>query len=98
MLQGKWQHFEDKTNYLVFEGNHREEIAEGMDKWDDKTFILSNKCANQSDKDNGIVPEKDRYISCIESDLCWYIVDVDKENLSLSYMGRGNTLTYKRVK
>ena len=98
LLQGKWQHIEDETNYLVFEGNHRKEIAEGMDKWDDETFVLSNKCANQSDKDNEIEPEKDKYISCIEADLCWYIMGVDEESLSLSYMGRGNTLTYKRVK
>lgn len=30
LLQGKWQHAEDKTNYLVFEGNHRRETAGAM--------------------------------------------------------------------
>lgn len=97
LLQGKWQHSEDTTNYLVFEGDHRKEIAEGMNAWDDETFTLSDRCMNQSDKDKGMEPEKDRYISLMGSDLCWYVVHVDKENLSLSYVGRGNTLTYRRV-
>jgi hypothetical protein len=97
LLQGKWQHIDDKTNFLVFEGNHRKETAAGG-AWDDETFILSDKCANPFDKDKETQPEKDKYIFCKESDLCWYIIDVDKETLSLSYMGRGNTLTYKRVK
>ncbi|MBK6947758.1 MAG: hypothetical protein IPH16_06540 [Haliscomenobacter sp.] len=98
LLQGKWQHIDDESNFLVFEGNHRKETAAGTNQWDDEIFVLSDACANPSDKANGGEPEKNRYISCIESDLCWYIIEVDKENLSLSYMGRGNTLTYKRAK
>ncbi len=43
LLQGKWQSTDDKTNFLVFEDNHRKEI-------------------------------------------------------SIRYVARGNTLTYKRVK
>ena len=97
LLQGKWQHTEDTTNFLVFEGNNRKEIAEGMTDWQDEAFILSNTCSNPSNKDSGIELENDKYISCPASDLCWYIVSIDKENLTLSYMGRGNTLTYKRV-
>lgn len=97
LLQGKWQHIDDTSNYLVFEGNHRKETAGGSDQWDDEPFVLSDKCANDFNKDSETEPEKDRYISCIASDLCWYIIDVDQKTLSLSYMGRGNTLTYKRV-
>lgn len=98
MLQGKWQSIDDKTNFLVFESNQRKEIIKGLDKWETEEFILSNKCLNESDKDNGIEPEKDKYISCKESDLCWYIVNINKELLTLSYVGRGNALTYKKVK
>lgn len=97
LLQGKWQHTEDKTNFLVFENNHRKEIVEGMDNWDDEVFVLSGSCKNESNKDNEVQIENDKYISCVESDLCWYIVSIDKDNLSLSYVGRGNTLTYRRV-
>lgn len=98
LLQGKWQHIDDKSNYLMFEGNFRKETAEGMSGWDEEEFSLSDKCLNESDKDNGIEKEEAKYISCLKSDLCWYIIEVDEENLMLSYMGRGNTLTYKRVK
>jgi hypothetical protein len=98
LLHGKWQHIDDKSNYLLFEGNHRKETADGMTGWDDEEFSLSNMCLNESDKDNGLDKEEAKYISCVKSDLCWYIIGVDEENLMLSYMGRGNTLTYRRVK
>ena len=98
LLQGKWQSTDDKTNFLVFEKNHRKEIARGMDKWDDEEFILSDKCMNDSNKDMEVEKEKDRYISVLKSDLCWYIIKLDPDTLSLSYLGRGNTLTYKKVR
>jgi len=98
LLQGKWQSTDDKTNYLVFENNHRKEIAGGMSAWDDEVFTLSDKCTNERNKDNTYDSEKDRYISCAASDLCWYILELDSNTLSLTYMVRGNTLTYHRVK
>lgn len=98
LLQGKWQHEEDTSNYLVFEGNKRKEIAGGNTEWDEEEFVLSNKCLNESDKDKGEEPEAFAYITCAKSDLCWYILGVDEKILSLQYMARGNTLTYKRVK
>ena len=98
LLQGKWQHVEDKSNFLVFENNLREEISDGMKTGDEDTFVLSDHCMNPSDKNNGIPKEENKYISCTKSDLCWYIVSVDADKLELSYMGRGNTLTYTRAK
>jgi hypothetical protein len=98
LLQGKWQHTEDKTNFLTFEGNHRKEIAAGMDKPDDEVYVLSDKCMNAGDKDRELPAEKDRYISCVKSDLCWYIVDLTEQTLTLSFMGPGNTLAYTRAK
>ena len=89
---------DDKTNFLMFDENERKESSDGMKTWDNEAFVLSNKCLNESDKDNGLGLEKDKYISCMESDLCWYIVSLNKDFLTLSYMGRGNTLKYKRVK
>ena len=40
---------------------------------------------------------KDRYISCNESDLCWHIVHFDKENPELSFVERENTIQYRHV-
>lgn len=95
LLQGKWQSMDDKTNFLIFEKNHRKEIAGDSDKWDDEIFILDEKCLNSNAP--LIENEKDRYITCKESDLCWYIIELNSTSLSLSYVGRGNTLTYKRI-
>lgn len=98
LFQGKWQSMDDKTNYLVFEKNLRKEIVGGEKTWDVEPYVLSNKCVNESNVDSETEPEKDKYISCIESDMCWYIVTVNKDFLTLSYVGRGNSLRYKRVK
>jgi hypothetical protein len=98
LIQGKWQSMDDKTNFLLFDKNERKEISDGMKTWDKEAFVLSNKCLNESDKENGLELEKYKYISCIESDLCWYIVSINEDYLTLSYMGRGNTLKYRRVK
>ena len=65
---------------------------------DKEVFVLSNKCLNESDKEIGLELEKDKYMSCKESDLCWYIVYLNKDFLTLSYIGRSNTLENKRVK
>lgn len=97
LLQGKWQSEDDKTNFLVFEKNIRKEIAAGMDDWDSEEFILSDHCENESNQSDNSTKEKDSYISCKESDLCWYIMSLNEEGLTLQYLGRGNTLTYKRV-
>ena len=89
---------EDKTNFLVFDKNERKEIAEGMEAWDIELFELSDKCLNESDEENETELEKEKYISCKESDICWYIVSINKDFLTLSFMGRGNSLKYKKVK
>ena len=99
LLQGKWQAVDDKTNFLVFDKNERKEISKGMTKWDVELFSLSDKCLNESEKDeSGFEVETDKYMSCKQSDLCWYIERVTEDELVLIYMGRGNTLAYKRIK
>ena len=96
LLQGKWQAVDDKSNFLIFEKNHRKEKSAGSD-WDDVIFVLSSSCMNELDKDDGTEKETDKYISSIEEDLCWYIQEVSRTRLSLVYQGRGNTLVYKKV-
>ncbi len=97
LLQGKWQSLDDENNFLIFENKLRKEIGEGMESYDIEPFTLSDKCINESDKENEVPAEKSRFISCPESDLCWYIIELNKTTLTLSYMDRGNTLAYKRI-
>lgn len=96
LLQGKWQAVDDKSNFLIFEKNHRKEKSAGSD-WDDVIFVLSSSCMNESNIDDATEKENDKYISSIEEDLCWYIIEVSQTRLSLAYQGRGNTLVYKKV-
>jgi len=98
LLQGKWQSTDDETNFLKFENDHRMEIGAEMTEWTDEIFVLSDKCTNDLDKNKDVKAEKDRYITSQSSDMCWYIIDLNEEILTLAYMARGNTLSYKRVK
>jgi hypothetical protein len=98
LIQGKWQSLDDKKNFLFFDKNERKEIGYGMKTWSSEKFELSNKCLNESDLEKGSESEKDKYITCKESDMCWYIESIDKDFLTLIYMARGNTHQYKRVK
>lgn len=98
MLQGKWQSTEDKSNILIFENNQKKEIADGLDIWNNEAFVLSNKCENELDKDNENPKENDKYISVAQSDMCWYIVELNATTLSLLVVGgKGNTLTYNKM-
>jgi len=98
LLQGKWQSQEDQNNYVEFKGNIRSEIGEGMTAPEEETFFLSDKCSNESDKETVKESDPDNYITCIQSDMCWHIDKIDENTLMLTYVGRGNTLTYKRTK
>jgi hypothetical protein len=97
LLQGKWQSIDDANSYIIFENNNRKDIGGGMESCDVEPFVLSDRCLNESDKDTNVPAEKNKYITCPDADMCWYIVDLNKSALTLSYMGRGNILTYKRV-
>ncbi len=104
LLQGTWQHEEDKTNFLVFEKHVsddkqgiRKEIADGMDEWDQASYIIGDSCECDT-FGPPMEPEKEKFITCPKDEMCWYIVSVDEDALQLSQIGgRGNILVYKRV-
>lgn len=97
LLQGKWQSIDDANSYILFENNNRKDIGEGMESYDIEPFVLSDRFNNESDNDTDVPAEENKYITCPDADMCWYIVDLNKSVLTLSYMGRGNTLSYKRI-
>ena len=97
-LQGQWQSTEDPKSLLLFEKGVLKSRYGSKGAWASEAIVVSDRCMNEGDKDRVEKPEKDRYISSRESDMCWYIDFVDKDRLSLVYMARGNTLSYRRVK
>jgi hypothetical protein len=98
LLQGKWKSVDDESNFLIFENNLRKEIYVGFTEWDEEIFVVSEKCLNEFNMEDNLIKEKNRYISCSQSDLCWYVHTLDSDTLILGYLGRGNLLTYVRVR
>lgn len=98
LLQGKWQSLEDEDSFMVIEGDRMKNYYGGMDEeLDNEPIILSDTCMNESDSENGLPEEKNRYLSNPNLDMCWYIESLDENNLTLIYMARGNKITYRRV-
>ena len=98
MLQGKWQAVDDKSVFLVFENNHRKEIAGGMKQWDDDVFVLTDKPMSDGKAVAGHEAQKGHYIYCEKDDMCWGIEELTAKKLVLVYTGRGRVLEYRRVK
>ena len=92
LLIGKWQSTDDENNFVEFTSKLQIETNIGVE--DIEEYTLSNTCINGE----GTASKEDDYISGQKSELCWYIISIDEENLSLSFVGRGNTLNYRRVK
>ncbi|MEI6494228.1 MAG: hypothetical protein WCO94_16910 [Verrucomicrobiota bacterium] len=98
MLQGKWQAVNDKSDFLVFEDNHRKEIAGDMKEWDDDVFVLSDKPMREGKEVSDHEPVAAGFIYCEKDDMCWAIVELTAKKLGLVYMGQGRVLEYRRVK
>lgn len=96
LLIGKWQSLDDSKS--VIEYTAYDELSYHDGKLIVKEpYCLSPKCMNSAEVD--LPPSsKHDYISLIDSDMCYNIVSLDENNLTLSFMGRGNSLKYKRVK
>lgn len=91
LLQGKWQSIEDKKSYLVIEGNIRKDNYGSEEDKGDK-FWLSNSC--ESSFSSSATNKNGKYI--VMKDMCWEM-EVNENYLTLTYVGRGNTFTYKKV-
>ncbi len=96
-LQGKWRSDTDKEVTLSFEGKLRKEKY-GKEDWDPEEFILSERCENPTDKIRVQPKVVEGYISQIKSDMCWAIDSVTESSLVLTYVARGNSLSFKRIK
>jgi len=98
LLQGKWQSLEDEDSFMVIEGDRMKNYYGGLvDELDNEMIMISDTCMNESDSDNDLPEEKNRYLSNPNLDMCWFIEFVDENNLTLVYMARGNTLNFRRI-
>lgn len=99
LLQGKWQSVDDESSFMIIEGDRMKSFYGGIDEeLGNEIIIISDTCMNELDSENDLPKEKNRYMSQLDMDMCWYIDNLDANNLSLIYMARGNYHTYRRVK
>tara|TARA_R110002072_G_scaffold14272_2_gene59419 strand:- start:129266 stop:129715 length:450 start_codon:yes stop_codon:yes gene_type:complete len=95
LIQGTWRNVDDPFSTLVFEGNTTKNFYDGMDVGKIIEFSLGNNCEDGSNPENS--SENDAYISTKGSaNECYYIVKLDQDSLIMSFLGRGNTLRFKR--
>jgi hypothetical protein len=95
-LEGNWVSTDDPKSELQIKGNEWIELYKG-EKPETTKFATGDSClANEKAKTN----PKGKYITVFDKDdsRCFYIVSVNDARLELSYVGRGNTLTYKKKK
>jgi hypothetical protein len=96
VLDGTWISTEDSKSVLQVKGSDWTEVYEG-EKPDTYKFGFGDSClANPNAKTN----PSGKYITVfdIDGNRCFFIVSVNESKLELSYVGRGNTLTYKKKK
>ena len=96
ILEGTWISTEDLKSQIQVKSNSWIELYEG-EKPDSLKFAIGDSClANAGAKSN----PAGKYITVFDPDgnRCFFIVNVNDSKLELSYVGRGNTLTYKKKK
>ena len=91
-LQGTWISTTDKSYSIQFKENYFKEISSGKVQEENK-FWLAEDC---NDEDNTNIGEDYEYINIGGTWCAYYIVSVDKNNLTLSVNGRGNLLTFSK--
>ncbi len=90
-LQGKWQSTEDPKSFVIFEGTKRIDLYQDQDP-ESKSFKLAANCADEKATYSDV---KTLYI--LSEGSCWSINAINSEHLELTYIDRGNILTYKKV-
>jgi len=96
VVEGNWVSTDDPKSEIQVKDSDWTEIYSG-EKPETFKFGVGDSClANPNAKTN----EKGKYITVFDKDdnRCFYIVNVNDSKLELSYVGRGNTLTYKKKK
>lgn len=94
-LVGIWQSIDDPTNFMEFTETELIWLS-GTPDTVREPYQLANKCLNASNE-FAIELNESKYLSLAKSDLCWFIVNLDENNIEMAYVGRGNTLKYKKV-
>lgn len=95
LIQGKWQSTDDSKSQIAFIGSIKEDFYNG-EPISQTPFSISSTCKNETNISAEVAP--DAFMTLPEEDQCFFILRLDENLLQLNYVGRGNTLTYKRLR
>ncbi len=93
-LQGRWQATDDPQAVVEFKGDTKVESYSGQVMSSDP-YVLADAAPDQGGKVNGAGPYI--WVGQGTEQLVYYVVNVTPTSLELSYVGRGNTLSYTRI-
>lgn len=94
LIQGTWQSTDDPKSHIVFASAIKKDVYNGK-VLSQTSFLISDRCKNESNISGEVAP--DAFMTLPNEDQCFYILRLDDNLLQLNYVGRGNTLTYKRI-
>jgi hypothetical protein len=93
-LTGNWISTDDAKSEISINADDWIEMYDGKQVSSSK-YAMADTCLNAAtDKSN--VEGKYATVFDTSGNFCYYIVELTADNLKLSYVGRGNTLSYKR--
>lgn len=92
LLQGKWVSAADPNVSWTFTNGQLTEGLKGeQDRSQSGTYTLSDDCLNG---DGSGATSPNNYLNLVNPDRCFFIVGLSEKELTLSYVGRGNTLRF----
>ncbi|PHI19669.1 hypothetical protein CEQ90_11495 [Lewinellaceae bacterium SD302] len=90
-ISGRWQSTDDPSSVIeIEEGSYREFY--GGKKVSESSYRMTTDC----DKTDAAPGPYLKLSGDEDEDRCFYLMDLSNDVLTLSYVGRGNTLTYRR--
>jgi len=94
-LQGTWVNIDAPLSSLTFDENRVINTYNGIDSKKNITFSIGNTCTLKAIKNAS--KEEDRYINTTgDQEECYYIVQLEDENMVLGFWGIETPLRFRR--
>lgn len=95
LLQGLWENIGDPAKRVEFKNTKKIDIMEGVQADEGTVFSITDKCEQTNINIQG--ESKQRFISILSLNQCYYISQLNGKILHLGDMSTGKTIKYKKV-
>lgn len=96
-LQGEWRSIEDEQSELLITAREFVYRHSGSSGLDARTYRQASFCPEEAGGYQEATDEPQRYLVLGNDEQCLYIVALSSDSLTLSNVGRGNTLHYVKA-